>query len=728
MCGIAGFARLDGNQLSPGERPVLESMARALRPRGPDDLQFFWGRSAATSFTRLSLIDPIGGGQPFTTRDGLLALTANGEIYNSEELRREFPGYEFRSRSDCEVLLPLYERDGTGFLDRVRGMFAVAVVDLRKNSVVLARDRIGLKPMFAWSNGSQLVFGSEVKALFQHPACPRRLDWLGALTDQGLSAAAVMPSGAPMNWFLDIEQIEPGTIVTYDLAGGARKTRRYWSFPDPIPAGETTMDTLIEEYRELFASSVSDCLIADAEIGVMLSGGVDSAGVAALSQDVVEHAYTVVTASTIANEDAPNARATANALGLTHHEVGFPIDAHPDPDEWRRLLWLMESPLCGPEQHFKSEIYRVARFRRPDLKAMLLGSGADELGGGYTVMLAGDEGWQGFIETITDMSRRRALSGRPAALATWWNGGRRLISDEAVQATASGGMGDPYDDFMRWKIRDWQQFNCWVEDRTASGNAVEARMPFLDHRLIETLCRIPREYRPQLLWDKQIIRSALRRNLPQEVLGRPKTPFYHGIGVSYTEVAFARMLRANDYELVDQALAAPEAGRFLQGEQVRACVDDIIAGTTSTRLEVLLRLINLGLLEEMCKSVPGQPATSREMPLELAGDASEDERRQLIFGRTPVGPESVFARGPHVLVLTGATESYVAMFGELRFVIDHEDDAAWLEVLQGCDGSTPLGVLCRDIGCQIAAVEELVEQSLLLGVLTEADQVVSPST
>lgn len=728
MCGIAGFARLDGGQLRPGCKEVLESMARALRPRGPDDLQFFWEERAAMSFTRLSLVDPVDGGQPFTSPDGLLTLAANGEIYNSEELRREFPNYDFRSRSDCEVLLPLYERDGLRFLDRVRGMFAIAVVDLRRSCIVLARDRIGLKPMFVWSDGSELLFGSEVKALFQHPACPRKLDWLGALTDQGLSAAPVMPSGPPMNWFLDIEQIEPGTIVTYDLDGGTQKVSRYWSFPKPIPAEETTPDALIEEFRELLGESVADCLIADAEIGVMLSGGVDSAGVAALSRSAVEHSYTAITASTIANGDSTHARDTATALGLHHHEVGFAVDAHPDPDGWRRLLWLMESPLCGPEQYFKSEIYRVARFRRPELKAMLLGSGADELSGGYSVMLAQGGGWQDFIDNLTDMSRRRALSGPPAALGAWWNGGRRLVSDEAVQATSSSCMGDPYEDFMRWKIRDWQQYNFWVEDRTASGNAVEARVPFLDHRLVEILCRVPREYRAQLFWDKQIIRSALRRDLPQEVLARPKIPFYHGSGVKFAELAFAQMLRARGCELLDQALAAPGAGRYLRGDQVRACVDDVVAGTTGTPLELLLRLVNLGLLEEMCASVPDPRTTSDPMPLEFAEGVGDRDRHQMIFGKPPVGPETILARGRDVLVLAGEGESYVAMSGELSFVIDHEDDAVWLDVLRRCDGSVSLGSLCRQVGCDIASVRELIEQSLLLGVLTEVDRPVSPSS
>lgn len=720
MCGIAGTARLDGGQLRPDAKAILKSMALALRPRGPDDMQFVEFGGVAMSFTRLSLIDPLGGRQPFVSSNHRVALAANGEIYNHEELRREFDDHTFRSRSDCEVLLHLYERDGLRFLDRVRGMFGIAVLDLKRNRIVLARDRIGLKPLFVHRNGPTLLFGSEVKALFQHPDCPRRLNWFGALADQGFNAAPVMPSGPPTDWFLGVNQIEPGTIVTYDLADGTCETTRYWSLPEPLRSEDVTPRELVQHTRDLLAESVRECLVADAEIGIMLSGGVDSAGIAALSRGVVEHSFTAVNASTVLNGDVDRACSTAATLGLLHHELAFPADTYPAPEEWRRLLWLMESPLCGPEQHFKSEIYRLMRSQRPDMKAMLLGSGADELGGGYTRMLAGGGDWHDFIANITDMSRRRALSRNGVAMGVWWQGDRRPVSDEAVRAMWPGTLGDVYDDFVRWKVRDWQQYNFWVEDRTASGNAVEARVPFLDHRIVETLASVPRKYREELFWDKRIIRSALADLLPAEIISRPKTAFYEGQGVRYTHVAFARMLTAHNCELLAQALATPHAAQYLRGDQIRACLADIVDGRTDTHLELLLGLVNLGLLDAMCHSPPNTHLSSEQVPVEIHGSLSQAARHELIFGRPQVDPDAVLALGDGVLVLTGRTESYVAMSGELRFVIDHEADGMWLRLLHGFDGRTRLGALCDKAGCDPASIRELVEQSLHLGLLTPA--------
>jgi len=238
-------------------------------------MQFIELGQAAMSFTRLSLVDPVGGRQPFVSRDGLVALSANGEVYNHQKLRREFAESLFRSRSDCEVLLHLYERDGLDFLDRVRGMFGIAVIDLREQRIVLARDRIGLKPLFVRRTGAALIFGSEVKALFQHPGCPRELDWAGALADQGLNAAPVMPSGPPSNWFLGVDQIEPGTIVAYDLRNGSSRTKRYWARPEPASPDDVSPGELIDRLRQLMSESVQECLVADAEVGLMLSGGVD---------------------------------------------------------------------------------------------------------------------------------------------------------------------------------------------------------------------------------------------------------------------------------------------------------------------------------------------------------------------------------------------------------------------------------------------------------------------
>jgi asparagine synthase (glutamine-hydrolysing) len=721
MCGIAGFARLDGGSLPEDTRTTLESMALALRPRGPDDIQYLELSGAALSFTRLSLVDPIGGRQPFVSRDGRVALAANGEIYNHEELRRELGEDIFRSRSDCEVLLHLYERDGTCFLDRVRGMFGIAVIDLRRQQIVLARDRIGLKPLFIYQAGKTLLFGSEVKALFKHPECPRELDWAGALAEQGLNASPMMPVGPPHDWFKGIGQIDPGTMRTFDMRDGSINTYRYWSMPEPLAAEDVGPDELISQTREILAQSVAECLIADAEVGLMLSGGVDSAGIGALADGRLHHTFSAMSPSTLINGDCDMARETAALLGVNHHEFSFGMNAYPSPDEWCRLLWLMESPLCGPEQYLKSEIYRGIRNIRPDMKAVLLGSGADELAGGYSRMLASGGDWFDFLNNMTDMSRRRALASRDAAMGIWWDGPRRLVSDHAVDALHEGGMGDPYDEFVQWKIRDWQQYNFWVEDRTASGNAVEARVPFLDHRLVEIFAKVPRAYRQTLFWDKRIIRDALKDVLPREVLTRPKIAFYEGDGVHYTHLMFARMLKANGYELLERATASPVAAQYLRLNELRSAIDEVCRGKASTHLEVILRLINLGLLEELTADNPDIKPSSSPPPLEIMEADREDLRREVFAGMT-VGEKSVLRRADDILILADQDQkqSYVAIAGQLRFVIDHDEDAAWLSVFLGFDGLTPLDAVCSHAGVTVDEVTDLAEQSLMLGLVVDA--------
>jgi asparagine synthase (glutamine-hydrolysing) len=723
MCGIAGFAKLDNSNVSKATRLTLESMARALRPRGPDDMQFVELGPASLSFTRLSLLDPEHGRQPFASRDGLVTLAANGEIYNHPELRRKFDESLFHSHSDCEVLLHLYERDGLDFLESVRGMFGIAIIDLREQRVVLARDRIGLKPMFIHRTSDSLLFASEIKALFQHPDCPRVLDWSAGLANQGFNAAPIMPSGEPANWFRGVRQIEPGTIVTYDLRNGDTSTKVYWRRPAPLAPGDVSPEELTDQVRLLLSESVQECLVADADVGLLLSGGVDSASIAALAKGTAGHSFTALSAATLLNGDADYARSTAATLGFTHHELAFANDAVPSPEDWRRLLWLMESPLCGPEQYYKSEIYRFARQGWPGMKAMLLGSGADELSGGYSRMLAGGGDWHDFIGNLTQLSRRRALAARAPALEVWWQARRPLVRDDLIRVAFPGALGDVYEEFEAWKIRDWLQYNFWLEDRAASGNSIEARFPYLDHRIVEVLSSVPRKYREELFWDKRIIRSAAADLLPSETTSRPKIAFFDGDGARYTHVTFARMLAANSYELLEQALASPSAAQFLNGDQMRACVADIIDGTSDTHVELLLRLVNMGLLDQAAQTPPTtQPSSAPPVP-EVSQPTDRSQRRAILFGESTVTPDSVVRLGDGVLLLDGTDgQSFISADGQLRFVIDHGTDFTWLSVLRGVDGEKDVRTLCADAGCELESVAEFIDQSILEGLLIRAGE------
>jgi asparagine synthase (glutamine-hydrolysing) len=338
-------------------------------------------------------------------------------------------------------------------------------------------------------------------------------------------------------------------------------------------------------------------------------------------------------------------------------------------------------------------------------------------------MLAGGGDWHDFIRNLTGMSRRRALASKAPAMDVWWQGRYALVSDEAVRAAFPGELGDVYDDFVQWKVRDLQQYNLWVEDRTASGNAVEARVPYLDHRIVELLSSIPRKFRPELFWDKKIIRSALADVLPPEITERPKIPFYQGDGVRYTHLTFARMLVANSRELLERSFSSPHAAQFLETDQIRACVDEIIDGTSDTPLELPLRLVNLGLLDEMAQTLPQPRPRSAPLPIEVRGMAEREQRRAVVFGEQTVDPHIVLCLRSDVLLLDGTDrQSFVAVNGELRFVIDHDTDFAWLSVLREIDGKTDLYTVCARAGCDLETVTELIDESILLGILARVDE------
>ncbi|MFI1284691.1 asparagine synthase (glutamine-hydrolyzing) [Streptomyces sp. NPDC020858] len=721
MCGIAGFAHTDGSGLAGSADQILRDMARALRPRGPDDMQFHHTAQACMSFTRLALIDPEGGRQPFISEDGNVILACNGEIYNHRELRRTFEGRaKFRSESDCEVLLHLYLEKGIDFLDDVRGMFGIAVIDLREQRLLLARDRLGIKPLFVHRRGDTVLFGSEIKALFAHPDCPREVDWARALADQGLSAAPVMVDDEPVTWFKDVDHVPSGTVMSIGLRDGATRVHRYWELPAPAEAGDLPESFFVQSMGDLLASSVRECLIADAEIGVFLSGGLDSAAITALSAHTELHTFSALTGSTVVNKDAQYAQETAGLLGLPHHQVAFGADRVPSPDEWRRLLWLMETPQCGPEQFYKSEMYRFARAERPGLKAMLLGSGADEFSGGYSVALSGGGDWEDFDGNLRTLARRKALGTRSPVSAWWEETDLPLLGDAAVDAYAPGAVDDPYGSYLAWKFRDMQQYNFWVEDRTASGNGVEARVPFLDHRIIELLASVPRAYRKRLFWNKQVIREAVSDILPPEVISRPKLAFYEGEGVRHTHRTFTRMLAGGGDELVEEALSSPRAAQYLDGANVRRTLRRLEQDQNSGHVELLLRVVNLGLLDLMTVDPPGSRPAPGPAPYEVRVSDFEGPEIRELFPQTRIEEATVLRLADGVLVLDDSPDaktSYVVIDGALRFTIDQITHGDWLRLLRSFDGVRPLDSAVASVGCGLEDMRPLLDESLEAGLL-----------
>ncbi|WP_185995761.1 asparagine synthase (glutamine-hydrolyzing) [Nocardioides campestrisoli] len=602
MCGIGVIASLASATADHDTAALVDEMLLQLHHRGPDETSTRIEPQVGFAFARLSLVGIANGSQPLATGEDDLVLVANGEVYNHRSLESRLGiTSELRTLSDCEVLLHQYRRHGLDFLDDVRGMFAVILWDRRNQKLVLARDRFGIKPLYFHRSAERIVAASEIKALMVDPGTPREVDWTTALGHPQLIGAPQFDQDETCTWFKGIESVPAGTILEIDLRDGSTRSHRYWSLPEPNE--DWSEQRFVDEYRDALVASVRECATADAELGLFLSGGIDSTAVLALADSQDIHTFSAVTAGTLLNGDVEEAAWVAGKYGNPHHQVEFPHDLTPSTEQWRRVLWLSETPLCGPEVYYRYELHRFARQARPELRGMLLGSASDEFNGGYSVNTAGEGGWERFRRNLEYLADRTDL---PRAAASSWRTDYSLpLVRPHLVREAAGSTADAYARYLRSEHLKVQQYNVWHDDRTAAGSSTEARVPFLDHRLVEISTSVPDRLRPALLWDKAILRRAMEGLVPERSRVRGKVPFFYGAGVGHTHRMMMRMLRAEDGLLVERALAAPGSADHLEGDNVRALLSvDGRDAELAEKAEIVLRLVNLGLLSELAREVP----------------------------------------------------------------------------------------------------------------------------
>ncbi len=403
MCGIYGILALDGARRH--EPSVLARMGDSIVHRGPDDSGAFEDGDLLMGMRRLSIIDVTGGHQPIANEDGSVVVVCNGEIYNFRELRRdlEAAGHRFATRSDSEVAVHAYEEYGDGFLDRLDGMFGLALWDRRRRRLLVARDAIGIKPIYYRLDQREFMFASEAKALLAVPGVSARLD--PAALAQYLSVGYVC---APNSLFEGMRKLPPGTALIAE--GGKVREHRYYRLPADVDGvrGETQW---VEAVRVEIERAVKDQMVSDVPIGAFLSGGVDSSAVVAFmsrhsSQPVKTYAigFQGTTGAQLYNE-LPYARQVAKQFGTDHHEIVVQPDvAMLLPD----LIWHMDEPIA--DAAFITT-YLVSKFARQDVTVILSGVGGDELFGGYKRYL--DEHYRSLYRRIPSAIR----SGLIAPLA-----------------------------------------------------------------------------------------------------------------------------------------------------------------------------------------------------------------------------------------------------------------------------------------------------------------------
>ncbi|HXQ88332.1 MAG TPA: asparagine synthase (glutamine-hydrolyzing) [Solirubrobacterales bacterium] len=552
MCGICGVVAAEREGA-----PDLEAVARMsgrLVHRGPDDDGLFHEGPVALAARRLSIIDLDHGHQPIANEDGSCVVVQNGEIYNYRELKRELEGSGHRFATDCdtEVLVHLYEEHGEEFLERLRGMFAIALWDKRRRRLLLARDRFGIKPLYYREDGGGLAFASELKAMLELPGFSREID------PKAVSAYLAFNSiPAPLTIFAEARKLPPGHLLTWE--GGEVRRRRY-ARPGPPPAGELrrgSIDALAAELREVLDDSVRAHLVADVPVGVLLSGGVDSGGLAALAS---AHAEEPLRTFSIGFEEAgfdelSRARLVAERYGTDHHELILRPDA---VELLPRLVEAFDEPF-GDSSALPT--YIVSELAAGQVKTALSGEGGDELFGGYYTyvadLLARRVGRlaplaRPLAEALPSRHDRVGFDykakrfARAAALPPLerHHGWKEIFSAEtrAGLAGAHASAWDPLDLYRERyaetegaeplaRMQDLDLGIYMVDDllvktdRLSMAHSLELRVPFLDQRVAEFAFSLPTRMKVRGFEKKRLLRRALEPLLPREIVHGRKQGF-----------------------------------------------------------------------------------------------------------------------------------------------------------------------------------------------------------
>jgi asparagine synthase (glutamine-hydrolysing) len=550
------------------DREMVLRMRDVITHRGPDEAGIFIDGRVALGHRRLSIVDVAAGHQPMTNEDGSLQITYNGEIYNHTDYRSELEncGHIYNTHCDTETILHLYEEHGSRCVDYLRGMFAFAIWDAHKRELFIARDRLGVKPLYyAHTDDGSLYFASEMKALFQSGGVKPELNF-NALPDYLANHA---PSGED-TLYRGVKRLLPGhTLIWRD---GAIEISKYWDVSFQKTQDEKRSDSdFIAEWAEMFRTSVRLRLMADVPLGMFLSGGIDSSAIAAVMSGMVDDpikTFSVAFAEREANELA-YARIVAQAYKTNHHEVVV------SPEEFfqalPRLVWHEDEPLAHPSS---VALYFVSLLASQHVKVVLTGEGSDELLAGYgryrkTILnLSMGKIYRSFAPSIIRDAVKGGVKGLPTSrvrqklLRSFLNVTpdiesiyfdnfavfplamqSDLLTDEAREQI---GPLDPYagvrealeqtdahsllDRLLYADIKTYLHELLMKQDQMSMATSVESRVPFLDHKLVEFTCSLPERLKLRGGTTKYILREAMKGVLPEAILSRSKMGFPVPIG------------------------------------------------------------------------------------------------------------------------------------------------------------------------------------------------------
>jgi asparagine synthase (glutamine-hydrolysing) len=610
MCGIAGRV----NQSTPVDRAEIFGMTERIAHRGPDDYGYHLRPRAGLGHRRLSIIDLAGGRQPLANEDETVWIVFNGEIYNHLELRRELiaRGHQFRTHSDTEAIVHAYEEWGGDCARRLRGMFAFAIWDERAHELTLVRDRLGIKPLYyaaieaGGGRGVDLAFASEIKSLLAVADVDARLD------ESALAAyLALRYVPAPLTMFRGVKKLPPASVLTF--GAGRFSIRSYWDLADR-PTLDTKPPTEAEAAAELRAriDHVTELrLMAEVPVGAFLSGGIDSTMITAamLAAEGKRGALKTFSvgyhgADTQADDELTYARLAAQALGTEHHEVRVSADAA--ARALPQVVWHLDEPLADPAC---VPLYFLAERARQEVTVVLSGEGADETLGGYHIYrrlaavaalrqrlgaASGALSWIARLGALlpSDRLRRAAqLLDRPLEA---YRGVSRGLDDQLVtqlhnnnvhahKATGAAALAEllvphwartegmtPLRRMLYLDTRVWLPDDILAKaDKMTMAHALELRVPFLDHELVEHVWSLPDHLKVANGVGKALLRKAARGRVPRAILERPKLGFATPTA-AWLRSGLREQLRAaltDQRSLARERFAAPVVAALIERHQ-----------------------------------------------------------------------------------------------------------------------------------------------------------------
>ena len=547
MCGIAGI-------LSLGEKPVdqdeVQAMCDAMVHRGPNDSGYYVATGIALGMRRLSIIDLETGHQPVHNEDGSVWVVFNGEIYNFKQLRTSLlrQGHRFYTETDTEVIVHLYEQYGDSCVEKLRGMFAFAVWDDRQKKLLLARDRLGVKPLFYSTTGGRVAFGSELKVLLQLPEIDRRLNWTSV---NHLFSAMCTPASESI---VDgVHKLKPGHILTASARHGIR-VHEYWDVDFEPDYGKSD-EFFIERLRDLLEESVRLRLIADVPLGAFLSGGIDSSAVVATMARISSapvRTFSIGFSDPDYNE-LDYARQVATQFGTEHHELVIEPNVLEVIDD---IAWYLDEPF-GDSSAIPT--YMVSKLAAENVTVVLSGDGGDELFAGYDrYLVERRERKYAMIPApirktagLIGRAMREGMTGRNFLLHLAIDGPARYLDANVLFRERDKARLFETDVYRQIQGEDWQDVwrgispgSHWLSslqyadiksylpndiltkvDRMSMAHSIEAREPLLDHKLVEFAATIPPELKMKGETTKYIFKRAMEGVLPNEILHRPKRGF-----------------------------------------------------------------------------------------------------------------------------------------------------------------------------------------------------------